>query len=114
MRAWPYHAVDTFPSSATLTTAGLSESHVTAVAGPITTPASSAKLAFSGYRRLSGRPSRAVESFKPAAITRICHVTVSPGPGPFTTSVVLPARLPVSVPDAGSKVASVVSRSEEH
>src|SRR6266852_2578226 len=109
MCAWPYDAVDTVPSSATATTEGLSEAQVTPVAGPITTPASSAKVAFSGYRRLSGRPSRAVESFKPAAITRICQVTVSPGPGPFTTSVVLPARFPVSVPDAGSKVASVVS-----
>src|SRR5882672_36346 len=108
-RAWPYDAVDMVPSSATLTTWGLSEVQVTPVAGPITTPASSAKLAFRGYRRLSGRPSRAAESFKPAAITRICHVTVSPGPGPLTTSVVFPARFPVSVPDPGSKLASVVS-----
>src|SRR5467141_787611 len=108
-RAWPYDAVDTVPSPATLTTWGLSAVQETPVAGPITTPASSAKLAFSGYRRLSGRPSRAAESFKPAAITRICHVTISPGPGPLTTSVVFPARFPVKVPDAGSKPASDVS-----
>src|SRR5439155_111418 len=109
MRAWPYDAVDTAPSSATATTGGLSDAQVTPVAGPITTPASSAKLALNGYRRLSGRPSRAAESFKPAAMTRICHVTTRPEPGPLTTSVVFPARFPVSVPDAGSKLASDVS-----
>src|SRR5207253_2581509 len=109
MCAWPYDAVDTVPSSATATTCGLSEVQVTPVAGLMMTPASSAKFAFSGYRRLSGRPSRAAESFKPAAMTRICHVTTSPGPGPLTTRVVFPARFPVSVPDAGSKLASDVS-----
>src|SRR5947208_1085590 len=109
MRAWPYDAVDTVPSSATATTCGLSEAHVTPVAGPISTPVSSAKLAFSAYRRLTGRPSRAAESFKAAAMTRICHVTTRPGPGPLTTSVVFPARFPVSVPDDGSKLASDVS-----
>src|SRR5205809_6285747 len=67
MCAWPYDAVDTVPSSATATTCGLSEVQVTPVAGLMMTPASSAKFAFSGYRRLSGRPSRAAESFKPAA-----------------------------------------------
>src|SRR5437762_4929083 len=113
MRAWPYDAVETVPSSATAATGGLSDAQVTPVAGPITTNASSAKLARSGYRRLRGRPTRAAESFNPAAMTRICHVTTSPGPGPFTTSVVLPARFPVSVPDPGSKLASAV-RSEEH
>src|SRR5437870_11898502 len=109
MCAWPYDAVETVPSSATATTGGLSDAQVTPVAGPITTPASSAKLAFRVYRRLSGRPSRAAESFKPAAMTRICHVTTRPEPGPLTTSVVFPARFPVSVPDAGSKLASDVS-----
>src|SRR5207248_3109012 len=109
MCAWPYDAVDTVPSSATATTCGLSEVQVTPVAGPMMTPASSAKFAFSGYRRLSGRPSRAAVSFKPAAMTRICHVTTSPGPGPLTTRVVFPARFPVSVPDVGSKLASDVS-----
>src|SRR5436189_50642 len=63
MCAWPYDAVDTVPSSATATTCGLSEVQVTPVAGPMMTPASSAKFAFSGYRRLSGRPSRAAVSF---------------------------------------------------
>jgi len=58
---------------------------------------------------LSGRPSRAAEIFKPAAMTRICHVTTRPGPGPLTTSVVFPARFPVSTPDVGSKLASDVS-----
>src|SRR5436853_6376444 len=105
MCAWPYDAVDTVPSSATATTCGLSEVQVTPVAGPMMTPASSAKFAFSGYRRLSGRPSRAAVSFKPGAMTRICHVTTSPGPGPLTTTVVFPARFPVSVPDVGSKLA---------
>src|SRR3989441_6149731 len=103
MRAWPYDAVDTAPSSATATTGGLSDAQVTPVAGPITTPASSAKLAFRVYRRLSGRPSRAAEIFKPAAMTRICHVTTRPGPGPLTTSVVFPARFPVSTPDVGDR-----------
>src|SRR2546425_7340600 len=95
MRAWPYDAVDTAPSSATATTGGLSDAQVTPVAGPITTPASSAKLALNGYRRLSGRPSRAAERFKPAAMTPICHVTTRPEPGAPTTSLVLPARFPV-------------------
>src|SRR5207244_6847711 len=49
------------------------------------------------------------ESFKPAAMTRICHVTTSPRPGPLTTRVVFPARFRVSVPDGGSKLASDVS-----
>src|SRR5439155_318339 len=109
MCAWPYPAVETVPSSTTAATGELSDAQVTPVAGPITTPASSAKLAFNAYRRLSGRPSRAAEIFRPAAMTRICHVTTRPGPGPLTTSVVFPARFPVSVPDDGSKLASDVS-----
>src|SRR5205823_462488 len=80
-----------------------------AVAVPITAPDSSAKLARSGTRRASGMPRRLADNLRPAAITRIAHVTLSPGPGPFTVSVVFPARLPVSVPDAASKLASAVS-----
>src|SRR5436189_5878183 len=56
MRAWPYDAVDTAPSSATATTGGLSDAQVTPVAGPITTPASSAELARHGQPRRCGRP----------------------------------------------------------
>src|SRR5881275_3628890 len=109
MRAWPYAAVVTVPSSLTVATDGLSEAHDTPVAGPITAPDSSAKLARSGTRRASGMPRRLADNLRPAAITRIAHVTLSPGPGPFTVSVVFPARLPVSVPDAASKLASAVS-----
>src|SRR5438067_797248 len=109
MPAWPYAAVVTVPSSPTVATDGLSEAHVTPVAGPITAPDSSAKLARNGTRRASGTPRRDADSLSPAAITRIGQVTVSPGPGPFTVSVVFPARFPVRVPDAGSKPASEVS-----
>src|SRR5438552_8748713 len=109
MRACPYAAVVAVPSSLTVATDGLAEAQVTPVAGPITVPDSSAKLARSGTRRASGTPKRDDDSLSPAAITRIGQVTVSPGPGPFTVSVVFPARLPVRVPDAGSKPASVVS-----
>src|SRR5438105_11265198 len=82
MRAWPYAAVVTVPSSLTVATDGLSEAHVTPVAAPITAPDSSAKLARSGTRRASGTPRRDADSLSPAAITRIGQVTVSPGPGP--------------------------------
>ena len=108
-RACPYPVVATVPSSATVATDGLSEAHDTPVAGPITPPDSSAKLARSVTCRASDTPRRDADNLSPAAITRIGQVTLSPGPGPFTVSVVFPARLPVSVPDAGSKPASVVS-----
>jgi len=101
--------VVTVPSSPTVATDGLSEAHVTPVAGPITAPDSSAKLARNGTRRASGTPRRDADSLSPAAITRIGQVTVSPGPGPFTVSAVFPTRFPVRVPDAGSKPASEVS-----
>src|SRR5205823_681375 len=78
----------------------LSTAHDTPVAGPITAPASSAKLARSGTRRASGTPSRAADNLRPAAITRIGQTTRSPRPGPFTASVVLPALLPVRTPVA--------------
>src|SRR5260370_42117734 len=52
---------------------------------------------------------RAADSLSAAAMTRICQVTVSPVPGPFTVSVVLPIRFPVSIPVPGSKLASPVS-----
>src|SRR5207249_1156406 len=80
-------------------TCGLSEANVTPVAGPITAPVSSAKLARNPYRRFSGRPSRVADSLSPAAMTRICQVTTSPGPGPLAVSVVFPALFPVSNPD---------------
>src|SRR2546430_9056707 len=105
MRAWPYDAVDTVPSSATATTCGLSDVQVTPVAGPMMTPASSAKFAFSGYRRLSGRPSRAAESFKPGVVTRVWQVATSPGPRPLTTMGGLLQPGPVSVPDAAPHLA---------
>src|SRR2546429_334710 len=94
MRACPYAVVDTVPSSPTVATDGLSDAHDTPVAGPITAPDSSAKLARSGSRRASGMPRRLADNLRPAAITRIAHVTLSPAPGPFTVSVVFPARLP--------------------
>ena len=108
-RACPYAVLDTVPSSPTVATDGLSDAHDTPVAGPITAPDSSAKLARRGTRRASGMPRRLADNLRPAAITRIAHVTLSPGPGPFTVSVVFPARLPVSVPEAASKLASAVS-----
>src|SRR5256885_15144967 len=89
--------------------AGLPDVHDTPVAGPITVPPSPAKLARSGTRRASGTPGGAADNLRPAAITRIGHATRSPRPGPFTTSVVLPALLPVRTPVAGSNVTRVVS-----
>src|SRR5207247_10692772 len=83
-------------SSPTATTGGLSEANVTPVAGPITAPVSSAKLARNPYRRLSGSPSRVADSLRPAAMTRICHVATSPRPGPLAVSVVFPAFSPFS------------------
>ena len=108
-RVCPYATVATVPSSATVATCGLSDTQVTPVAGPITAPDSSAKLAFSENRRPSGSPTRAAESFRPAAMTRTCQMTTSPGPGPLTARVVRPVFLPVSTPVAGSKLASDVS-----
>src|SRR5207237_8490832 len=75
MRACPYAAVVTVPSSPTVATAGLSDAHDTPVAGPITAPASSAKLARSGTRRASGTPSRAADHSRPAALTRTGQTT---------------------------------------
>src|SRR5437879_12731553 len=92
MRACPYPAAVTVPSSATAATCVLSEANETPVAGPITAPASSAKLARSAYRVLSGRPTRVADSLSPAAITRIDHVTAGRRPGPGTTRCVVPAR----------------------
>src|SRR5207245_10420939 len=105
MRACPYPAAVTVPSSATAATCVLSEANETPVASPITAPASSAKLARSAYRLLSGRPTRVADSLSPAAITRIDHVTASPSPGPRPPSCVLPARLPVRTVVGGFELA---------
>src|SRR5207245_7109483 len=72
-------------------------------------PLSWANVAVGLWRRAGVGPTRVVDSFTPAAITRTCHVATSPGPGPFAVNVVFPARLPINVPVAGSKVASDVS-----
>src|SRR5436305_14615258 len=98
MRAWPYAAVVTVPSSLTVATDGLSEAHVTPVAAPITAPDSSAKLARSGTRRASGTPRRDADRLSPAANTRNGQETVRPGPRPLPGSVAFPAPLRVSAP----------------
>src|SRR3989442_7753099 len=113
MRACPYPVAVTVPSSETAATCELSEANVTPVAGPITVPVSSAKLARSAYRLLSGRPTRVADSLRPATSTRICHVAASPEPGPLAVKLVFPAFFPVQRPRAGAQTASEV-RSEEH
>src|SRR2546430_13469124 len=46
---------------------------------------------------------------RPPRSTLFPYTTLFRSPGPLTTRVVFPARFPVSVPDAGSKLASDVS-----
>src|SRR5439155_1424918 len=95
-RAWPYPVAEIVPSSATATAGGLSEAKVTAVAGPITVPVSSAKLARNPYRRLSGRPSRVTVSWATVLCTTMSTLLVCSSPD--TDSVVLPGATAVTTP----------------
>src|SRR5256885_1225614 len=100
MRACPYPAAVTVPSSATAATCVLSEANETPVAGPITAPPSSGKLARNAYRSFIGLPNSGVAPLRPPRNTPIRHPSAMPRPGPPHTSF----RLAPPSPSHGGRV----------